>query len=67
MGGGRKELVLPNSVVTPGVAAGRLPARAYRENFADRRPPLPAHAAAVAADRCYFCPDAPGVAACPTG
>ncbi len=50
-----KELVLPNSVVTPGVAAGRLPARAYEENFADLRPPLTAHEAAVAAGRCYFC------------
>ena len=67
MGGGRKELVLPNSVVTPGVAAGRLPARTYDENFADLRPPLTAHEAAVAADRCYFCHDAPCVTACPTG
>ena len=62
-----KELVLPISVVTPGVAAGRLPARTYDENFADLRPPLTAHEAAVAADRCYFCHDAPCVTACPTG
>ena len=57
---------MPNSVATPGVAAGRLPARAYQENFADLRPPLTAHEAAVAADRCYFCHDAPCVTACPT-
>lgn len=61
-----KERVLRNSVATPGVAARRLPARAYEENFADVRPPLTAHEAAVAADRCYFCHDAPCVAACPT-
>ena len=60
------ERVSRNSVATPGVAAGRLPARAYRENFADLRPPLTAHEAAVAADRCYFCHDAPCVTACPT-
>ena len=57
---------MPNSVATSGVAAGRLPARAYEENFADLRPPLTAHEAAVAADRCYFCHDAPCVAACAT-
>ena len=57
---------MPNSVATPGVADGRLPAGTYEENFADLRPPLTAHAAAVAADRCYFCHDAPCVAACPT-
>ena len=57
---------MPNSSSTPGVAAGRLPARTYEENFADLRPPLSAHEAAVAADRCYFCHDAPCVTACPT-
>jgi len=57
---------LPNSVATPGVAAGRLPARVYEENFVDLHPPLSAHEAAVAADRCYFCHDAPCVIACPT-
>ena len=61
-----KETALPNSVVTPGVAAGRLPARTCEGNFADLRPPLTAHEAAVAAARCYFCHDAPCVTACPT-
>ncbi len=56
----------PHSTSTPGVAAGRLPDRAYAENFADLHPPYTAHEAAVAADRCYFCHDAPCVAACPT-
>ena len=57
---------MPNSSSTPGVAAGRLAARAYGENFADLRPPFTSHEAAVAADRCYFCHDAPCVAVCPT-
>ncbi len=55
-----------NSKTTSGVAADRLPACAYEKNFADLRPPLSAHEAAVAADRCYFCYDAPCVAACDT-
>ncbi len=33
----------------------------------DLHPPLTAHEAAVEADRCYFCYDAPCVTACPTG
>ena len=50
----------------PGVAAGRLDDQAYDANFADLHAPLNAHEAAVAADRCYFCYDAPCVQACPT-
>ena len=57
---------MPNSTSTPGVAAGRLPAPAYSGNFADLQPPCTNHEAAVAANRCYFCHDAPCVAACPT-
>ncbi|MGR3463694.1 NAD(P)-dependent oxidoreductase [Limimaricola sp.] len=49
-----------------GPIAGRLPADALAENFADLHPPLSAHEARVAADRCYFCHDAPCVTACPT-
>ena len=30
------------------------------------KPPLDAHEARVAADRCYFCHDAPCITACPT-
>jgi glutamate synthase (NADPH/NADH) small chain len=51
---------------SPGVAAGRLPPETIAANFADVAPALDAHEAAVAADRCYFCHDAPCVAACPT-
>jgi glutamate synthase (NADPH/NADH) small chain len=36
-------------------------------NFADAHPPLSAAQAVVAANRCYFCYDAPCIEACPTG
>ena len=58
---------MPNSPLTPGIVPARLPAAAYCTNFADHAPPLDGHAARVAADRCYFCHDAPCVTACPTG
>ena len=51
---------------TPGIVAGRLAPEAIAGNFADIAPNLDAHEALVAADRCYFCHDAPCVAACPT-
>ncbi len=57
---------MTHSPLTPGVVAGRLPAETLAENFADLHPPYAAHEAAVAADRCYFCHDAPCIAACPT-
>ncbi|WP_102107126.1 NAD(P)-dependent oxidoreductase [Oceaniglobus roseus] len=57
---------MTNSSWTPGVVPGRLPAEAYALNFADLHPPLDPHEAAVAADRCYFCHDAPCITACPT-
>jgi len=57
---------MSNSTMTPGIAAGRLPAEAYAENFADLHPPFNPHEAMVAADRCYFCYDAPCISACPT-
>ena len=57
---------IANSTMTPGVAPGRLPAQAIKENFGDLHAPLNAHEAAVAADRCYFCHDAPCQTACPT-
>jgi len=49
------------------VASGRLPDDEVRNNFQDVRPPYTPHQAAVEADRCYFCHDAPCVTACPTG
>jgi len=49
-----------------GIAAGRLSADQYAENFSDLHPPLNHHEAIVEADRCYFCFDAPCLNACPT-
>jgi dihydropyrimidine dehydrogenase (NAD+) subunit PreT len=49
-----------------GIAAGRLPAKELAANFTDLHPPLDPHEALVAADRCYFCHDAPCMTACPT-
>ncbi|WP_299044230.1 NAD(P)-dependent oxidoreductase [uncultured Tateyamaria sp.] len=57
---------MTQSPFSPGVAAGRLDADALAENFSDLHPALDPHEALVAADRCYFCHDAPCVTACPT-
>lgn len=51
---------------TPGITAGRLSQTALSENFSDLHAPLDTHEASVAADRCYFCHDAPCATACPT-
>jgi glutamate synthase (NADPH/NADH) small chain len=52
--------------LTPGIVAGRLDSAALAAGFADLHPALSAHEARVAADRCYFCHDAPCTIACPT-
>ncbi|MEZ5811977.1 MAG: NAD(P)-dependent oxidoreductase [Rhizobiaceae bacterium] len=57
---------MADSRYAPGIAAGRLAAEDYERNFSDLHPPLDAHEAAVEADRCYFCHDAPCMNACPT-
>lgn len=57
---------MTHSPFTPGLAAGRLDDADYAENFSDLHPALDAHEALVAADRCYFCHDAPCITACPT-
>jgi glutamate synthase (NADPH/NADH) small chain len=49
-----------------GIQAGRLSPEHYASNFADLHPRLDKHEALVAADRCYFCYDAPCMTACPT-
>ncbi|MEP1327645.1 NAD(P)-dependent oxidoreductase [Pseudophaeobacter sp.] len=49
-----------------GIQAGRLAAPEIADNFGDLHPAYDAHEAAVAADRCYFCYDAPCMTACPT-
>lgn len=57
---------MTNSPFTPGIAPARLDGATLDENFADLHAPLDAHEALVAADRCYFCHDAPCITACPT-
>ncbi len=57
---------MPNSQLTPGVVSGRLSPDELVQNFSDLHAPFSAHEAAVAADRCYFCHDAPCMTACPT-
>lgn len=57
---------MTNSPMTPGVVPGRLSSDDIQQNFSDLHPPLDHHEAQVAADRCYFCHDAPCVTACPT-
>ncbi len=52
---------------TGDVAAGRLSAEQLNQQFADVAPPLSRDQALVAANRCYFCYDAPCITACPTG
>ena len=59
-------VAMTNTVRTPGLAAERLAPDALAENFTDLHPALSGHEAHVAADRCYFCHDAPCVTACPT-
>ena len=49
------------------IAAGRLSADRLAENFSDVSPPLDRQRALIAAQRCYYCYDAPCVQACPTG
>ena len=50
----------------PGVAARRIDPERLARNFADVQGPFDHHEAQVAADRCYFCYDAPCIEACPT-
>lgn len=57
---------MSHSPFSPGVVAGRLPQATLTQNFADHIAPLDRHEAQVAADRCYFCHDAPCMTACPT-
>ena len=57
---------MSHSPLTKGVVAARLDEATLAANFTDLHAPLQPHEAAVAADRCYFCYDAPCVTACPT-
>lgn len=57
---------MTNNPLTPGVAPARLDPDTLSRNFADLHGPFDPHEALVAADRCYFCHDAPCITACPT-
>lgn len=57
---------MADGVFDEGIQAGRLDPEAYEAHFGDLHPPLDQHEAIVAADRCYFCHDAPCITACPT-
>lgn len=49
------------------IACGRLPDTTLDLNFADAHPAMTPEQAALEADRCFYCYDAPCVDACPTG
>lgn len=55
------------SQMASGIVAQRLNDDELADNFSDLHPAYAPHEAAVAADRCYFCHDAPCMTACPTG
>jgi dihydropyrimidine dehydrogenase (NAD+) subunit PreT len=57
---------MANGQFRSGIAQARLAPEQYAENFADLHAPFDRHEAAVEADRCYFCYDAPCMTACPT-
>jgi glutamate synthase (NADPH/NADH) small chain len=52
---------------SPDIKSGRLSKDEIDRNFGDLHPPLSRSEALIAADRCYFCYDAPCTTACPTG
>lgn len=60
---------LQTPTAAPGVdvRAGRLPDAQYAKNFCDSHASLNLAQAKLEADRCYYCFDAPCIAACPTG
>jgi glutamate synthase (NADPH/NADH) small chain len=57
---------MTHSTTTSGIVSGRLNKDALADNFSDLHAPFSEHEALVAADRCYFCHDAPCMTACPT-
>lgn len=57
---------MSNSPTTPGIVPTRLHPEDYARHFDDLYADYDPHEAMVAADRCYFCHDAPCITACPT-
>jgi glutamate synthase (NADPH/NADH) small chain len=58
---------MSNKEAVSDIRSHRLEAGEINRNFGDLHPPLSRPEALIAADRCYFCYDAPCTAACPTG
>ena len=57
---------MASAIRKEGVSSGRLDVDTAQANFSDLHPSYDAHEALVAADRSYFCHDAPCITACPT-
>ncbi len=57
---------MASAIRKEGVSSGRVDMDTAQANFSDLHPSYDAHEALVAADRCYFCHDAPCITACPT-
>ncbi len=57
---------MPQTNRENGVSPGRIAPADVQANFSDLHPEYDDHEALVAADRCYFCHDAPCMTACPT-
>src|SRR5580693_7801843 len=51
----------------PDIREARLPREQYARNFCASQAALNLVQAKIEADRCYYCYDAPCIAACPTG
>src|SRR6056297_900813 len=60
------ETTMDARALKEGIIPGRMDAEDLNEGFKDLHAPLTEHEAFVAADRCYFCHDAPCITACPT-
>ena len=58
---------MDNATRARGIRAARLKLADYARNFGDAHPPLTRAQALIEAERCYYCFDAPCIAACPTG
>jgi len=58
---------MSNDAQIPDIRSSRLDKDEIARNFGDLHPPLSRSEALIAADRCYFCFDAPCTTACPTG
>ena len=63
----REKQSMDNKITSGGICTGRLSRDEYATNFSDSHTPLNRVQAAIEADRCYYCFDAPCTIACPTG